>query len=125
MLTGLLAPGITVFLSFSQASSALLNEANFTKEEPVNAPFLRMSLTSKIFPYYSKNFQISSSFQSVGRLPTYTMISILLDIRSVLEATGDSDLFLLFSFGLSFFSSLRVSSFPFYSIIKKYKSKLF
>lgn len=50
MLTGLVAPGITVFFNFSTASSALLREPNFTKADPVKSEFFLMSLTSKIFP---------------------------------------------------------------------------
>ena len=45
---------------------------------------------------------MSSSFQLVGRLPTYTISSIRLAISSSLLANGDSDRFRGFSFSFSF-----------------------
>jgi hypothetical protein len=36
MFTGLVAPGIIVLFNFSTAYSALVRDANLTREEPVN-----------------------------------------------------------------------------------------
>ena len=100
MLTGRVAPGMIVFFNFYTASSALVREANLTSDEPVKPQFLRMSLTSRILPNSSKNFQISSSFQLVGRLPTYTINSMRLAEISYFVAMGDSERLRLFPFSL-------------------------
>lgn len=50
ILTGAEAPGIVVFLSLSIASSASVNEENFTRAAPENYLFLLIGTTSRIIP---------------------------------------------------------------------------